>query len=73
MQHLRPRAGLTQLIVGSGGHGRYRLDNGDPRLAWANDSDWGALRIKLRPGRADFAFVGLGGRILLTGSTGCNG
>jgi acid phosphatase type 7 len=73
MQQLRRRDGITELIVGSGGHSNYPVDEGDPRLAWSNDSDWGALRMTLRPGRADFAFVGLGGEVLRRGSATCTG
>lgn len=71
MQHLRRRSGITELIAGSGGHSHYPLDESDSRLAWANDTDWGAVRIRLRPGRADFAFVGVDGQVLHSGSTGC--
>ena len=71
MQQLRPQAGVTELIAGAGGHSLYALDEGDPRLAWGNDSDWGALRLRLRPGRAAFAFVGIDGRVLHRGSARC--
>jgi hypothetical protein len=71
MQRLRRSGGVTQLVAGAGGHSHYPVDEGDSRLVWANDSDWGAVRLRLRPGRADFAFVGIDGRVLHQGSTGC--
>ena len=36
----------------------------DPRLAFGNDSDDGVVRLDLRPGRIDFAFVATDGRML---------
>jgi hypothetical protein len=72
MQELRARDGTTTLIAGAGGHSRYGLDGGDPRLAWANATDDGALRLRLRPGKARFAFVAADGRVLRRGLVRCN-
>jgi Calcineurin-like phosphoesterase len=72
MQRFKPRDGITQLISGAGGHGeRYPIDRTDPRLAFGNDREKGALRIRLRPGRADFAFIGTDGETLDSGSVRC--
>jgi Calcineurin-like phosphoesterase len=72
MQRFKPRRGITELISGAGGHGeRYPIDKGDPRLAFANDRAKGALRLRLRPGRADYAFVATDGRTLDSGSVRC--
>jgi 3',5'-cyclic AMP phosphodiesterase CpdA len=71
MQRLRPIGGLTQLISGAGGDGRYPVEEGDRRLAFANDSDYGALRLELRPGRARFSFIDDDGRTLDSGRVFC--
>jgi hypothetical protein len=63
MQRLRPVDGMTQYVSGAGGHPRYSL-RADPRLAFGNDRDFGALRVELRPGRARMVFVSADGRIL---------
>ena len=63
MQRLRPVDGLTQYVSGAGGRKRHALRR-DPRLAFGNDRDFGALRIELSPGRARTAFVSAAGRIL---------
>ena len=71
MQRLRPRDGITQLISGAGGHGHYSLNRADERLAFGNDTDYGALRLELRPGAATFRFVALDGRVLDSGRVAC--
>jgi len=73
MQELRRRDGVTALIAGAGGHGHYSLDDGDDRLAWSDDRTDGALRLRLRPGRADYAFVAADGRVLRRGVATCRG
>jgi len=70
MQRFRPIDGIVQYVSGAGGHGRYALKH-DPRLAFGNDDDYGALRIELRPGRARLAFVSASGRILDTSVVRC--
>ena len=72
MQLLRPRSGTTQLVAGSGGHGHYAVNEDDERLAWSNDTDYGALRLDLRPGRARFTFVAEDGRALRSGEVRCS-
>jgi Calcineurin-like phosphoesterase len=52
MQAFRPRDGLVELVSGAGGAGLYPIDRSDPRLAFANDSRHGALRLSLRRRRA---------------------
>jgi hypothetical protein len=70
MQRLRPLDGLTQYVSGAGGHKRYEVRR-DPRVAFGNDRDFGALRIELSPGRARTAFVSAAGRILDVHSVRC--
>jgi acid phosphatase type 7 len=71
MQQMRPRGGITELIVGAGGRGRYPVDTSYPGLVWSDDSTNGGLRLTLRPGRAQFAYVALGGKTLRSGNVRC--
>ncbi|MDP9400536.1 MAG: metallophosphoesterase [Actinomycetota bacterium] len=71
MQRFRPIDGLIQLVAGAGGKSLYDVDESDRRLAFANDDDWGALRLRLGPRSARFAFVALGGRTLDRGRVRC--
>ena len=57
LQRFRPVDGVTQLVAGAGGAGHYGVDEDDDRLAFSDDSADGALRLLLRPGRADLRFV----------------
>ena len=72
LQRLRARAGTTILIAGAGGHSRYPVDLRDRRVMFASDDVAGALRLRLSAGRAEFAFVTAGGRVLDSGSMGCH-
>ena len=71
MQQLRPPGATTPLIAGSGGHSLYSVVQDYPRLAWFNDRDYGALRVDLRPGRAQWAFLAEDGRLLRHGRVAC--
>jgi hypothetical protein len=57
MQRFHPVDGITQLVDGAGGSELYPVNRGDRRLAFADDTHNGALRMKLRPGRARITFV----------------
>jgi predicted phosphodiesterase len=70
MQRFKPRRGITELVSGAGGHGLYRVQD-RPELAFANDALYGALRLRLRPGGARFAFVAVGGVTLDVGKIRC--
>lgn len=70
MQRFRPIDGMTQVVSGAGGHGLYGLHR-DPRLAFGDDREYGALRIDLRPGRARLRFVAAGGRVLDSSAVRC--
>jgi Calcineurin-like phosphoesterase len=63
-QRLRVRDGITSFVAGAGGRELYPVDERDPRLAFGHDEAYAALRIVLRPGRADLAFVSSRGRVL---------
>jgi hypothetical protein len=71
MQRMKRRDGITEFVSGAGGKSRYDLDHGYPGLAFANDQDYGALRLELSPGIARFAFVTSGGRTLDRGTIRC--
>jgi len=70
MQRFRPVDGLTEFVAGAGGHSRYAV-RPHPGLAFSNASDYGALRLELRPGSARWSFIALGGRVLDSGQVGC--
>ena len=71
LQRLRPRAGVTQFVVGAGGRGHHALPGRDPRLAFGDDTHTGALRLVLARGRAEWAVVAAGGETLDTGELRC--
>ena len=71
MQRFAPRDGITQFVSGAGGRRRYRVDEKHPGLAYANDDDWGALRVELGRGVARWAFVSDRGRVLDAGTIRC--
>jgi calcineurin-like phosphoesterase family protein len=73
MQRYRPIAGITELVAGAGGHSHYELDRTEPRHAFANDSDYGALRLELRQRSASFEFIAADGRVLDSGRVSCRG
>lgn len=70
MQRFRPIRGITQYVSGAGGHGLYPLER-DERLAFGDDEETGALRIELRRGRSDLAFVAADGRVLDSSTVRC--
>jgi hypothetical protein len=70
MQRFKPVDGITEFVSGAGGHEHYELSE-DPRVAFGNDADYGALRLELRPGRAAYTFVATDGRVLDRGIVRC--
>jgi hypothetical protein len=72
MQRLRTVDGVTEFVSGAGGARRYRLDRSDRRLAFGDDAHFGALRLRLTPGSARFAFVRVGGRVVDSGVVRCS-
>lgn len=73
LQRFRPVDGTTQLVIGAGGRERYGVDHDDPRLAFARDDVDGALRLRLRPGRADLRIVAAAGQVVDRTSVTCAG
>lgn len=71
MQRLRPIDAITTFVAGAGGRSSHSVDPTDKRLAFADDEHVGALRLRLRPGEASYAFVSAGGRVLDSGSLRC--
>ena len=70
LQRMHPVDGITQFISGAGGANLYELRD-DERVAFGSASTQGALRLELRRGRADHAFVDDEGRRLDSGSLTC--
>jgi hypothetical protein len=71
MQRHEARDGITEFVSGAGGRSHYPIDFGYSGLAFGNDTDWGALRLDLRPGTAHFAFVTSAGSALDSGTITC--
>jgi hypothetical protein len=70
MERLKPKDGITEFVSGAGGN---TLHPGwkHPQVAFTNNTTFGALRLKLSPGVARFAFVGVDGRTLDSGKVRC--
>lgn len=73
MQRFEPVGGITQFVSGAGGNFHYEIEEDDPRLAFSNETDFGALRLELRPGSATYAFVTADGAELDRGTVDCQG
>ena len=72
-QRFRPNRGITQIVVGTGGRLPFHsVDPAYPGLAFGDSTTLGALRIEFTPGRAAFAQVAPGGRIVDSGEVGCS-
>jgi len=72
MQRMRPVNGITQYVDGAGGRELYPVNRSDSRLAFADDTEHGALRIRLIPGRAVLTFVAEDGSTLDRSVVGCH-
>jgi hypothetical protein len=70
MQRFLPRNGITEFVSGAGGNGHYAL-RPRPGLAFGDATHYGALRLALRPRRAQWAFVSAGGATLDSGTIRC--
>jgi calcineurin-like phosphoesterase family protein len=73
MQRLRPQDGMTEFVSGAGGASLYGVDASDPRLRFSNDTQYGALRLVLRPQHAQYSFVTVAGKVLDRGQLSCHG
>jgi hypothetical protein len=71
LQRLRPIGGLTQIVAGAGGRGHYPVDRSDRRLAFADDTHYAALRLRLSPRRARLAFIAVDGTVLDRSAVRC--
>lgn len=71
MQRLDPRDGTVQFISGAGGFSHTDPDQSDPRLAFGDGTHYGALRLRLTPGTARWAFVATDGARLDSGVMRC--
>jgi calcineurin-like phosphoesterase family protein len=71
MQRLHPIDAITPFVSGAGGHSHHALRRDDRRLAFGDDRRGGALRLRLRRGTADYAFVSTAGRVLDRGTLRC--
>jgi hypothetical protein len=70
-QRLRPVGGITELVAGAGGHGLYPIRRAYRRLGFGDARRYAALRLRLSPGLARFAFVTSSGRVLDRGHVRC--
>lgn len=67
-------SGMTEFVVGSGGHGLQPFVHTDPRLAFSADqvpSDFGVLTLQLDAGAASFQFINAAGAVLDSGRIPC--
>jgi hypothetical protein len=70
-QGVRDASGVTQFVVGTGGHGLQHFVRSDARVAKSLDTIYGALRLKLYADHADFKFRNTAGTTLDEGTVPC--
>ena len=71
LQRLEPVDGIVQFVSGAGGRALYPIRDDDGRVAFGDDTHFGALRLDLRPGTADWSFVAADGSVLDKGTLRC--
>jgi hypothetical protein len=70
-QRYKPIDGITQLVEGAGGHGLHPISRPDPNRVYGDSSEYSALRLTLRRGRASYKFVAADGATLSSGAVRC--
>lgn len=70
-QRFRPVRGITQFIAGGGGRELHDVDGSDRRLAAADDSSFGALRLGLKRSAMTYGYRLLDGDRTDSGRVGC--
>lgn len=70
MQRLAPNEGVVQFVSGAGGFGHHDVADED-RVRFSDSTHDGALRLRLRPRVARWAFVAVDGRVLDSGTLRC--
>lgn len=70
MQRLAPNEGTVQFVSGAGGFSHHDVAE-EPRVQFSDSTHDGALRLRLAPGVARWAFVAVGGRVLDSGTLRC--
>ena len=70
MQRFAPRDGITEFVSGAGGQSNYAVRS-HPGLVFSDATHDGALRLVLRRGSADWAFVAADGHRLDAGTLRC--
>lgn len=71
--HIGSAAPHHASLSGARGASLYHIDESDPSLGFSNDSQYGALRLVLRPQHAHYSFVTAAGRVLDRGNVSCHG
>ena len=67
--------GITQFVIGSGGHGVRAFTSEDERVAYANDNrkeGFGALQLALYPSGLEYEFINTVGNTLDEGQIKCH-
>jgi len=70
-QRMVPNRGITQLVVGAGGHLFHTVNSADTRLISYNDTQYGALKMDLQYGKMDFQYVLTNGTVRDQGTIPC--
>jgi len=71
-QRFAPVGGLIQIVAGAGGREAYEVDEQREGLAASHDEEYGALRLELRPGRADYEYVTADRDVIDRGAVTCD-
>ena len=69
-------AGMTQFVLGAGGHGVQEFTGTDPRLAVGSDTTptaYGALALELNADGAAYRYENTAGAVLDSGTLACSG
>jgi hypothetical protein len=64
--------GVTQFVVGTGGHELINYSRTDPRLIATEQGLAGALKLELREGEAEYTYIDTDGTVLDSGTTPCH-
>ena len=67
-----PARGVTQFVVGAGGKGLYNWGSIQPNSAYRNNTTFGILSLTLHNGSYDWAYVGVDGATLDSGTANCH-